>query len=61
MRTQGSHELRPLQSEWPIEMPADWLRIVPQTAAEEAALRLSIQRSLPIRQGFVGAEDRAEA
>jgi putative transposase len=47
-RTRG-HLLSPLLAEWPIERPSDWTRWVnePQTAAEEAAMKLHIARGRP--------------
>jgi hypothetical protein len=40
----------PLSSPWPIDRPRGWLELVnqPQTAAEENAVTLSIERSRPL-------------
>jgi putative transposase len=48
-RVRGSPQERALLSEWPVEMPPDWLEWVnrPQTTAEEEALHTAIQRSRP--------------
>jgi putative transposase len=42
-------EERPLLSEWPVDCPANWTKLVnqPQTAAEEEALRRAVQRGRP--------------
>jgi putative transposase len=42
-------DLASLLSDWPVDRPANWLRLVnaPQTAAEEDALRQSIRRGRP--------------
>jgi putative transposase len=56
IRADGPEDLRALLSEWPIEVRRDWNRWVdqPQTAAEEAAIRMAIRRSRPF-----GSEDWA--
>jgi len=48
-RLSGTVEEKAFLAEWPVEMPSDWVELVnaPQTAAEEEAIRLSIQRSRP--------------
>lgn len=48
----GPDPLPPL-TEWPVQRPRDWLRIVnrPQTAAEEAAVLESIRRGRPLGSG----------
>jgi putative transposase len=50
VRQTRGHELRPLLSLWPVERPRDWLAWVnaPQTAEEEAAMKVHIARSRPI-------------
>jgi putative transposase len=47
-RTAGGESLSPLHP-WPLPLPSDWTRLVnrPQTEAEVAAIRNSIQRSAP--------------
>lgn len=49
-RLRGPAEIRQLLSEWPIEMPPDWVRKVnrPQSAAEEEAIARSILRGRPL-------------
>jgi len=43
-------EMAKLLGEWPVDRPADWLKIVntPQTAAEEQAVQTSIRRGRPL-------------
>jgi putative transposase len=50
VRQSNSHELAGLLSAWPVDRPRRWLETVnePQTAAEEAAMKLHIQRSRPL-------------
>jgi len=38
-----------LYSDWPVDLPADWVRLVsqPQTAAEQEATQISIKRNRP--------------
>ena len=52
VRKQPGHPLAPLLSDWPIDRPRRWLDLVnqPQTQAEEAAMKLSIERSRPFGQ-----------
>jgi len=49
-RRHRGHPLAPLLSPWPIDRPRNWLELVnqPQTAAEEKAVTLSIDRSRPL-------------
>jgi putative transposase len=49
VREQRDHPLAALLFDWPIDVPRNWLGMVntPQTAAEEAAVRQSIQRNRP--------------
>ena len=56
VRGERSHLLRPLLGEWPIERPAGWRRLVnlPQSEAEEAAMREHIARNRPMgREAWV--------
>jgi putative transposase len=48
-RQHRGHALVPLLSDWPIDRPRGWLKLVnqPQTAAEEKAVTLCIERSRP--------------
>jgi putative transposase len=48
-RLHGTAEERAILTEWPITEPTDWVKFVnmPQTAAEEAALKQSIHKSRP--------------
>jgi putative transposase len=48
-RLRGPAEMRGLLSDWPIDRPADWTRLVnrPQTDAEEAQILESIRRGRP--------------
>jgi putative transposase len=50
VRRHRGHPLASLLSPWPIDRPRGWLELVnqPQTAAEENALTLSIERSRPL-------------
>ena len=50
VRQNGTAAQRAILHPWPIDRPRNWLALVnrPQTAAEEAALRVSIQRSRPL-------------
>jgi putative transposase len=50
VREQRGHALRPLLSAWPIDRSRGWLELVnqPQTEAEEASMKLSIERSRPM-------------
>jgi putative transposase len=50
VRQHRGHALAPLLSPWPIDRPRGWLELVnqPQTAAEEKAVTLSIERSRPL-------------
>jgi len=51
---------RPALGAWPVDRPRPWLRLVnePQTAAEEEALRVSVQRGRPFG-GAVWAKQAA--
>lgn len=48
-REQGPAELRTVLSDWPIEIPRDWIRLVNevQTQAELDAMRVAVKRSSP--------------
>ncbi len=48
-RQNGSEELRELLSDWPLDIPADWVDFVnqPQTQAEIDAIRHAVKRSCP--------------
>ncbi len=48
-RRNGTAEQKRILHDWPVDRPANWVQWVnqPQTAAEEAAMRTSIQRSRP--------------
>jgi putative transposase len=49
-RGERSHALHELLSEWPVERPAGWVRLVnsPQSDVEEAAMREHIARNRPL-------------
>ena len=49
-RLRGPEPVRRMLSDWPIDVPRDWLSRVnrPQTAAEEEAIRRSIARGNPL-------------
>jgi putative transposase len=49
VRTSGTQEQKDILSDWPVDLPANWLDRVsrPQTAAEEADMQTSIERSRP--------------
>ena len=48
-RTQGDTELGALLSDWPVERPSRWLRLVnePLSAKEQAAIAISMRRNRP--------------
>jgi putative transposase len=50
VRGERAHRLGPLLGEWPIERPGGWVRVVnlPQSEAEEAAMREHIERGRPL-------------
>jgi len=50
VRQERSHPLRAVLAEWPIERPGGWVRVVnlPQSEAEEAAMREHIERGRPL-------------
>jgi len=50
VRRQGSAQQKAILHDWPIDFPRRWLDLVnePQTAAEEAAMQVSINRSRPL-------------
>ncbi len=50
VRREKSHQLRELLGEWPIERPGGWVRLVnlPQSEAEEAAIKEHIARGRPL-------------
>ena len=49
VRQTPKHDLSPLLADWPVDRPANWVRLVnePQTAAEVDALKQHIQRGRP--------------
>jgi putative transposase len=49
VRTSGTQEQKDILAEWPVDLPVKWLEWVnrPQTAAEEADMRTSIDRGRP--------------
>ncbi|MGA2442095.1 MAG: transposase [Tepidisphaeraceae bacterium] len=49
VRQKGSAEQRALLSDWPMDLPANWVKWVnqPQTAAEQEAMQISIKRNRP--------------
>jgi putative transposase len=49
VRQSGSEKQKALLSDWPVDLPRDWAKWVnqPQTAAEEEAMKTSIERSRP--------------
>ena len=49
VRQAPKHDLSPLLADWPVDRPANWVRLVnePQTAAEVDALKQHIQRGRP--------------
>jgi len=48
-RREGGKELKTLLSDWPVDRPRNWVKLVnePMTPAETAALRTSIERNRP--------------
>jgi len=48
-RQEGSAQQKAMLSDWPMDMPANWVKLVnhPQTAAEREAMQKSIKRSRP--------------
>jgi REP-associated tyrosine transposase len=50
VRQNGSAEQKAILHSWPIDLPRNWASLVnkPQTLAEEAAMRVSIERSRPL-------------
>ena len=50
VRRERSHQLRGLLSDWPIDRPAAWLKLVnsPQSDAEEASMKEHIARNRPL-------------
>ena len=50
MRQHGSAEQKAILHDWPIDLPKNWPAVVnrPQTAAEESAMKTSIERNRPL-------------
>ena len=49
VRHKGSAKQKAMLSDWPVDLPRDWIKWVnrPQTAAEQEAMQISIKRNRP--------------